>query len=353
MTDSAVPSALPVRNLLGLILSRAIVPLWVLTGALFKLINHTPKLLPQNIWETAAKWDFDLYWLLAILIAIELIFVGVMFFLPKLARGAGLTILGIFILVLISEIAAGHTNCGCLGSYSPSPWIMLAIDGAMFLGLLLLPPPNVPGPLVRSGHATVFGMWVLGALCITGAFIIPLASDPVDDEDPEPKLTIQTPDENGGDPEQISPPPPPQPTVAKRPNAYISKTDDWVGKRFTEIDLAQWVKGWPADLNNGPQYVIFYSRTCDHCQALLDFFFSSAPPAPTTIVAIPESRDGFATSGILEHHCDGCTELELPTGTEWMMTPPIVVALQDGVVKCAAEAVDTNVDLPQCLIFHQ
>jgi hypothetical protein len=210
----------------------------------------------------------------------------------------------------------------------------------MFLGLILLPPLRTDGPLVTSGQATVFAMWALGALCISGAFIIPLSVPPAQDDADSPKTTI---------PSQSGTPHAAEQVDAGPPASYVPKIDDWAGKRFDEIG----VDGWPADLNNGPQYFILYSRTCDHCQALLDLFFASPPPAPTTIVAIPETQEGFETTGILEHHCQGCLELELPTGTTWMMTPPLVVALQNGVVQCAAEAVDPNEELPQCLVWHQ
>lgn len=343
---------MPIAELIGLILARAIVPLWVLTGAIFKLSEKTPKLLPQNIWETAAKWEFDLYWLLAILIAIELIFVGVMFLLPKLARPAGIAIMGIFLLVLIWEIASGHTSCGCLGAFSPSPWIMLAIDGALFMGLIALPTPRKPGPLFPSGPATVFAFWTLAALCITGVLILPEASAPVDGKTPQKIAQNGAPaapdDAMNGD----APPPTPPVQTVPRPALYIPKLEQWHGRKFSEIELSQWVNGWPENINAGPYYVIFYSRTCDHCRDLLNYFFASPAPAPTVIVAIPENKQGFSTTGLHEHQCAGCLELALPIGTEWMMTAPLVIALQDGVVQCAAEGVDPHVEQPQCLIFH-
>lgn len=350
MPDSAL-RPMSALNLVGLILARVIVPLWVLTGAVFKLAKKTPTLLPENIWRGADDLQINLYWLLAALIAIELILVGVMFFLPKLARLAALFITGVFCIVLIGELAAGHTSCGCLGAYSPSPWIMLAIDGALFLGLLIFTPPRVAGPAFPSGQATVFAMWVLAALSFSAAFILPESAPPAADTTTNPQPATAENNSNGAKVPDVVVNPPPTKT-ARRPASYIPKTDAWIGKRISEIELSQWVNGWPADINTGPYYVIFYSRTCDHCQLLVNTFFASPPPAPTIIVAVPETKQGFATKGLLEHHCEGCLELELPVGTDWMMTPPLVIALQDGVVQCAAEGVDASEDTPKCLIWH-
>ena len=75
-----------------------------------------------------------------------------------------------------------------------------------------------------------------------------------------------------------------------------------------------------------------------------------ALPAPTTLIAIPERTDGFNTEGELENPCIDCAEMELPVGVDWLMTPPIVVAVDEGRVVCAQEAEDTFD--PQCLPWH-
>ena len=47
--------------------------------------------------------------------------------------------------------------------------------------------------------------------------------------------------------------------------------------------------------------------------------------------------------------CVGCEDRELPVGTEWIMTTPIVVALDYGNVLCAKEGEDP--ETPECLIW--
>ena len=48
--------------------------------------------------------------------------------------------------------------------------------------------------------------------------------------------------------------------------------------------------------------------------------------------------------------CEACERLELPLGCDWLVTPPVVIALEDGVVRCAKEAEEP--DEPECLIWR-
>ena len=65
---------------------------------------------------------------------------------------------------------------------------------------------------------------------------------------------------------------------------------------------------------------------------------------------IREVARALETEGLLDQPCLDCAELELPVGTDWLMTPPVVIAIEDGVVKCAKEADDS--EAPECLLWH-
>jgi hypothetical protein len=134
---------LPPRRLgtmLGMILCRIVVPAWIMTGAVFKLVEAKPSLLPRGIIQDGARLGVNLDYLLATLISLEFFAALVIFFVGRLARVTALVMMSIFVLVLIREIAAGRTSCGCLGAASPSPWVMLAVDGVILLGLIFLKP---------------------------------------------------------------------------------------------------------------------------------------------------------------------------------------------------------------------
>ena len=109
---------------IGQILSRVVVPAWVLTGALIKLTETTPKLLPpKTILPVADKLGIDLYFLLALLIGLEFMLIAVMLCVSKLARPVAIFTLSLFCLILLGEIAQGNlTSCGCLGNIKVPPW---------------------------------------------------------------------------------------------------------------------------------------------------------------------------------------------------------------------------------------
>lgn len=122
---------------IGQVLTRIVVPLWVLAGATFKLVERSPENLPSQIWKTAAGWHIDLFQLLAVLIALEIAIAAVMIFLPRLSRIAAIFMLGVFCLVLLNEMRVGNvTSCGCFGKIPMPPWVMLIIDGSLLLAVL-------------------------------------------------------------------------------------------------------------------------------------------------------------------------------------------------------------------------
>ncbi|MCI0433356.1 MAG: hypothetical protein L0271_06885, partial [Gemmatimonadetes bacterium] len=84
------------------------------------------------------------------------------------------------------------------------------------------------------------------------------------------------------------------------------------------------------------------------CHELLELHFTGALVIPTAAVAVPESKAGFETSGVLPMPCSDCEQLELPVGTTWWFTPPILVALQDGVIVCVDSEIE-DVEYPDCL----
>ncbi len=134
----------PLGPKIGLILTRAVVPGWVVTGAVFKLVENSPRTLPrETILNVADQFHVNLYYLLATLIGLEFLAVAVMVCLSRLARPMAIFMLSAFCLILIGELTFGNfSSCGCLGTYSPPPWVMLIIDGAPRLHLQRLEYPH-------------------------------------------------------------------------------------------------------------------------------------------------------------------------------------------------------------------
>lgn len=335
MKSSSTPATSPsAASWVGLVLVRFLVPLWVLGGAGAKFLERSPKLLPEHLRGVLSDIGLDLHVALAIFLTIEFAAIAVMVLIPRFARITAIFMLLAFCVVLLHEILNGNvTSCGCLGSVSPPPWLMLTIDFVLLVLVAALPvralrlaADRVAWGLV-SLLAVVLGlasfMWVLGGA--TGVqIVVPRATSDVDST--ETMRTVQLP-------------------------AYYSMdTADWPGQRARDIDLLSWIPNLPESIDEGRHYIVLYSRTCEHCYELLLEHFSYEPPAPTTLVAIPEMADGFIEDGQIENPCLDCLELELPIGVDWLMTPPIVIAIENGVIICAQEAEDGM--MPQCLPWH-
>ncbi|MCA9296661.1 MAG: hypothetical protein KC983_09085, partial [Phycisphaerales bacterium] len=137
MTAATVrPASMP-----GYVLCRIVIPLWILTGVVFKLVSLTPKTLPKNIVDIALESDIDLFFLLFVLVALEIVAIGTMLFIARLAKPMAIWMMSCFCAILIWEMSTGADSCGCLGSVSPPPWLMLTIDGLLLLGVLITGRP--------------------------------------------------------------------------------------------------------------------------------------------------------------------------------------------------------------------
>ena len=321
---------------LGLILVRCIVPLWITAGAVTKLQERSPKLLPEHLRELIESAGMDLHVALSIFLSIEFAAVAVMVLIPRLSRMTAVLMLGVFCVVLLYEMFNGNvTSCGCLGSVSPPPWLMLSIDAFLLVLVAALPvrPLKLASDRVAWGLATVLAV-ALGIISfgrvLGGAQGVQVVVHPEGTHDSGASTAASS---------ELS-----------LPAYYSLDVSDWAGRKASEVDLISWVQHLPDSIHTGQQYLIFYSRTCEHCYELLLEHFSYDPPAPTILVAIPESVDGFIVDGAMENPCADCNEFELPVGVDWLRTPPVVVALENGVIICAKEAEDML--MPECLPWH-
>ena len=359
-TDSCETSSSSISGMIGNLVVRVIVPAWVLAGALLKFGARDPSLMPKSFRNIAHGMSLDLKTTLSVVLVIEMCAICVMLFNRTWSRLTALLMLSVFVIVLAMELLSGNmTNCGCLGSYSPPPWVMLLIDSVLlFLVIVMHPSPlgmkcmtrlgNIQAFVMAAVASTIAVMWVLDKPVVAGSTLPGPATETVVDGD---ETVIA-----GGGGSNVSP------TYGAEASAsastdmspardwYELDTSDWVGKQARDIDLVKFVRGLPEDLDQGEQYLIFYSRTCDHCQMLLEFHFGFGSPVPTTLVAVPENVEGFSTEGLLDNPCMDCRSAELPPGVNWIMTPPVVMALRDGEVVCVKEAEDS--DAPECLPFH-
>ncbi|MDY7108299.1 MAG: hypothetical protein SYC29_06645 [Planctomycetota bacterium] len=388
-------SASTLSSALGVLFSRLLVPGWLMTGALFKLYYRSPRSLPETIWKNAYE-IIDLDLLLRGIIGLELVIAGIMFFSRRFARPTAIALLVVFCLILLNEMRIGAASCGCMGKIVMPPWVMLVIDVPLLIGVLVFRPSGGRPPEVRSTASAegkpamnpwpaVFALaWVLFSFGL--AFGVPDVKVQQPDDtvavrpnpgngDPaaNPGDNADTGDDQGrdGDPDESKPgeegnddppdpgevvegPEPPPPSTPRGPQPppswHVFEVDEYAGKRWNEIPFTRFLRTQPEDINSGRRYIVLYNPTCDHCYDVLLTYFTGELPAPTTVIAIPETKTGWSEEEAYPMPCEACARLELPLGCDWLVLPPVVIALEDGVVQCAKEGEDPIE--PECLIWH-
>ena len=312
---------------LGWIVLRVLVPAWLVTGALFKLLENSPANLPEPVIKMAGALGLDLAFVLHYSVAVELVVAGVIVLLPRLARKAAIALLGFFAVILVWETVTGAATCGCFGSVTVPPWVTLLIDGSLFLAVLFLAPRGKTFDPPTPARTAAALLWTLAVFAL--AFGLTVSGGPA---------APAAAEASGGDPAAPRPP-------AAVPEYYLPEYDGWIGKRWDQLDIAAWVADPPAFLRSGTAFVVLYRKDCEHCHQLLSTYFPGDPPYPTLLVAVPE-KNGFPANGVLPNPCTGCVVRELPKGCDWFFQTPVVIRFEDGRVTCVAEE---NPASPRCV----
>lgn len=310
---------------IAVLLARVVVPLWLLAGAVLKLMDASPNHLPVPLIKWAGSAGIDLLFLLRFSIAAELTVVGVMWLLPRLARPVGLVILGAFLPVLIGEVLTGASSCGCFGSVQVHPGITLTMDLGFFLGLWWLgrdAPSLAVTATLPTWRVVAVGFWTLASFALAFGLTATAPKDPAE--------TVGSDGSRGA--------------TLPADGYYLPVYADWIGLDWDDVPISSWIEG-ATDIDAGPQYILFYRKDCEHCHELMEVFFAGDLAVPTTAVSVPE-KGGYPSSGLLDFVCEGCRLAELPVGVDWFLQTPVLVRLTDGVVQCAAEVTAED---PQCI----
>ncbi len=346
MTDTAShPDLSQTGGLPGTALVRVIVPLWVLAGAMVKLVTFNPALLPEPILDLVRQSGGflgvqDLNWWLGtalrFFVAVELVAVLVMITVPRLARFTASFLLTVFLAVLMATMvmsarrdgvsAIWSGSCGCFGSVSPPPIGMFAIDLALLLGVVFLRPRRTSADSWRP-------LMVLIAV-VTG---IGVAFGR-----PQPVITIQVDDADLADTEaEISLEPSPTPGWGDIPTEvepfYAPDFGSWVGRRFSSDPLARLIsRPLPDWIDTARFHVVLYRADCEHCHRLLEDHFSGPLDTPVIVVEVADTDPENA----LPMPCDDCRMHALPEGPTYVFATPVLLTIENGVVVGVCENAD-------------
>ncbi len=350
MTNGSTSTA----ALMGTVLCRAVVPAWVLTGAIIKLVERSPLLLPTNIVKATKTLagivnpqhpEAVLELVLRSLIGLELLAVVLMVLVARASRSVALFMLGVFCLILIGEMVVGAASCGCFGNLPVKPWQMLIADGALLAAVVFLKPASDQW-LASARRGPVAAAAIVAAVTAFGfAFGVPTRDI---GGGADVALPTNNPPDETTDP--VSAGCPPLPPRGAPQQTYFPIYENWVGLCWTEVPLAAFAGPLPPGFDTGTWYVVFYRKDCDHCHDLLERFFTGPLSIPTLAIATPE-RSGFPDPlDVLPMPCTECVIRSLPIGPDYVMQTPVVVRVQDGIVECAAEGVDAAAPQPEGVV---
>jgi hypothetical protein len=325
----------PSGNRIGTILLRLVVPLWILLGASVKLWERNPQLLPKPVTDVT---DFIFVRGLGLnredylgpamrfMIAFEIMAALVMVVGPvQAARSLAISLMTMFCVILGLLIASGAASCGCFGASGPSPEWMLAIDLTLLIGLCVLRPRGRRLPPAELGRKVGYVMFVPVLLGVGIGFGVPdraaVTLEVVDTATP----VVTTP--------EVATPEvtatiawPPMPATAKP--WYAPEFESWKDQRLDAQELMLLVqRPLPANLNVGRHHIVFMRDDCDHCHELLNSYFSGPLTTPTTSISIPD-----ATGELLENPCSECGKATLPKGINYVLSTPVLLTVEDGVV---------------------
>ena len=321
------------------IFPHVIIPSWLALGATFKMLESDARLLPKSVLQTLGHLGLTegnmLSYSLAGMVGVEFLLAGLMFARSKYARPAAAAILGLFCLILGVELAGGADSCGCLGAWSPHPAVMLGIDGGLLAGLLLT------WRRVGRTHNETCAWGIGAAAAVVTAGVVVIQTDRTE-ATPETNMTGGTEGnlDNNTTTDLV-----PTPAQEPRPpaNWYCTDFDAYLGQHWQDLALFRWCSIPP---DESTTHIVFYSRNCDHCEEMFHFDLAGRDDLTSGILAveIPDADAEIAADGSLVRNGSewplpetACTYARLPNGTNWIITAPLVVGLDNGTITCISE----------------
>lgn len=364
------------RHAIGTIVCRAVVPLWLLAGASFKLAQLDPKLLPPVVLSTITSTDGMLglsgnAWMdlaLRLIILSEFVIAALMICVPRLSRAVAIALLTFFCAILLSTIIPSwqkggfaevlRGGCGCFGAGGPNPFYMLLIDGSMLVAAIAF-PVSVKGmvPPITKGAWPAMGLCIIGSAI---AFGMPKPAVKLEEPDTMAQAGTST---GGGATTDAGASTAPAPGATQPADAtaqastwpgrpekvesyYLGEFEKWIGQRLDAQPIMQLLAtAPPATIQQGRWHVVFYRSDCDHCHTLMSTYFEGELEVPVLAVEVPDTDPAAA----LPNPCERCDMVRLLKGPSWVFTTPVLLTVQDGVITCVATDSENTEQVEACL----
>lgn len=156
----------------------------------------------------------------------------------------------------------------------------------------------------------------------------------------------------------ITPAPTPAPRIDQTPIARDEDgrlrvnnfyPEEWQNKTLEETEISRHLPQLVDQIGSETTVVMFYSPYCEVCHEIFDNLIAPDPPDRVIAIEVPAAGDP-STRDMPEKnevHCPDCLMLSLPGGPMWLITTPVVMTMQDGVITCVSTA--TDADPERCL----
>ena len=114
--------------------------------------------------------------------------------------------------------------------------------------------------------------------------------------------------------------------------------ESWLGMDLSETVLGRFVPDVKDVVGTGHGVVVLYNPRCGTCHDLFDVYFSEGVDLPVAALLVPPSEQEVVIPSEYpeEVNCPGCEMMSLPNGPLWLVQPPVVLGVTDGVVTCVA-----------------
>lgn len=289
-------------------LVHCLVPVWVLLGAGMKLFTGSPLDLPQVVFNIPF-WlarigvrmpggDVNAAWQLYMLvISAEIVIALIIMLHPRWGRPLAIVVLAGFVALILSEMRVGSDSCGCFGTVSVPPWLMLVMDGLLLVGALVLPRRRPRPPMTNRRWVLLTLLAALGIAGTWAAFKTNFVG-------------------RFGDPAQLI-----------ELDLLRARGRDW-----SEVKLFQELPINPTNFPEPAQQWIVYRETCGACHALFQLKFSK--PTGQRVIAVlvpafpPITKEQLAAMGHGDIECPECIRTSLPGGKNYKINTPLIVYIQ-------------------------
>lgn len=114
--------------------------------------------------------------------------------------------------------------------------------------------------------------------------------------------------------------------------------ETWIGQTVPASGLSRHLPALTPLTLEGRTAVVLYNPRCGSCHDLFDEWFADGAPFRVVAIEVPPESSAVLLESDLptDVACPGCERLSLRRGPLWLVQPPIVAAVEDGVVTCVA-----------------